>query len=158
MNSTRATHRRHPNAGLNAHTAPDASQVSLHETISPVNDQSKAELNEQPIHFEDLVERCMGNIDLANRLLDQSQTILAEDLKLLRQSWVNGDPIETPRLAHRLKGATANIGAYDLSDVFSRIELCGKANEEAAAQVDLLELESEWARFIEHIADLLDQA
>jgi HPt (histidine-containing phosphotransfer) domain-containing protein len=122
-----------------------------------VDDLSKVELEDRPIHFEDLVERCMGNIDLANRLLDQSQAILTEDLKLLQESCKNEDPVEIPRLAHRLKGATANIGAYELSDVFARIERHGQAGETATVRGDLLELESEWSRFLANVVDLLNE-
>jgi HPt (histidine-containing phosphotransfer) domain-containing protein len=157
MNSIRSTHRRHATPGLNSQPDPNAMQASIHGAIEPVNDPSTAKLNERPIHFEDLVERCMGNLDLANRLLDQSQEILAEDLKQLEQSCSTGDTVEIPRLAHRLKGATANIGAYELSDVFARIETHGKAGETETLKLALLELESEWTRFLANVADLLDE-
>ena len=106
-----------------------------------------------PVRFEDLVERCMGNIELATRLLDQSQTHLAQDLDTLRQCDQKADSDEFVKVAHRLKGATANLGAYQLSEVFARLEQHGRAGA-ATVQDCLPELETEWARFTECVAEL----
>ena len=112
---------------------------------------------DRPIHLEDLVERCMGNLDLAIRLLDQSQTHLGQDLTMLRQCDAADNQNEVTRLAHRLKGAAATLGAYELSDVFARIEQHGSNGETAKAPVSPLELETQWARFIECVADICGQ-
>ncbi|HJN12451.1 MAG: Hpt domain-containing protein [Pirellulaceae bacterium] len=156
MNSTRENLHQQASAGSKAPADLDASATSIDTPVATVSDV-KAELGNRPVHFEELVERCMGNIDLATRLLDQSQEYLAKDLRLLKQFGGTGDPIEVTRLAHRLKGATATIGAYELSETFMQIEQCGRTGETATVSACLLELDNEWARFIECVTDLCGQ-
>ena len=106
------------------------------------------------IRFEDLVERCMGNLELAMQLLDKSPSYLVDDVTMLQQCDEHEDPHEVVRLAHRLKGAAANVGAYELSDVFARIEQHGRTGNPAATPEALEEVETEWSRFVAGVADL----
>jgi len=156
MNSTPANLDQQASSGSKAPAGLDTSVTATPTPAVPVND-AQAELGDRPVRFEDLVERCMGNIELATRLLNQIQAILAEDLKLLQQSGQTADPNEVARLAHRLKGATVNIGAYELSDLFERIEQLGRIGEMATVSGCLLEQETEWARFIACVTDLCSQ-
>lgn len=121
------------------------------------NNIPPAEMNDRPIRFEDLVERCMGNIDLATRLLNQSQDLLVDDLQTLQLCDASEEPNEVARLAHRLKGATANVGAYALSDVLARIEQHGRTGQTETVPGCLLELDSEWTRFTECVVDICGQ-
>lgn len=124
------------------------------DTPAAAVEDPRAEPADRAIHFEDLVERCMGNLELATRLLAQSKPHLASDLDLLREQAETAEPIEVARLAHRLKGAAASIGAYQLSDVFVRIEeRCG-LGDTATALDFLAELDTQWARFIACAAEL----
>ena len=80
------------------------------------------------INVEDLMARCLGNLDFVERILTIFQTRCESDLVELEEAIKAGDLPRVQRLAHRLKGACANAGANDLSIRAS--ELWTAANKE----------------------------
>lgn len=80
------------------------------------------------INVDDLMARCLGNMDFVERILTIFQTRCESDLVELEDAIRAGDMLRVQRLAHRLKGACANAGANDLSVRAS--ELWTAANKE----------------------------
>lgn len=80
------------------------------------------------INVDDLMARCLGNLDFVERILTIFQTRCESDLVDLEDAIKVGDLPRVQRLAHRLKGACANAGANDLSARAS--ELWTAANKE----------------------------
>ena len=80
------------------------------------------------INVDDLMARCLGNMDFVERILTIFQTRCESDLVELEDAVSAGDMLRVQRLAHRLKGACANAGANDLSIRAS--ELWSAANKE----------------------------
>jgi HPt (histidine-containing phosphotransfer) domain-containing protein len=80
------------------------------------------------INVDDLMSRCMGNLEFVERILAIFQSRCDADLQELEEAVRDSDFIRVQRIAHRLKGACANAGASDLSIRAS--ELWTAANKE----------------------------
>jgi HPt (histidine-containing phosphotransfer) domain-containing protein len=74
-------------------------------------------------------------------LLDSVEAILAA---AAGSSWSEDDETSVPRLAHRLKGSSAAMGAHRLAEVCERLQAVGSASPELG--VALVELQAERAR------------
>jgi HPt (histidine-containing phosphotransfer) domain-containing protein len=80
------------------------------------------------INVDDLMSRCMGNLEFVERILAIFQSRCEADLQELEEAVAASDFVRVQRIAHRLKGACANAGASDLSARAS--ELWTAANKE----------------------------
>lgn len=80
------------------------------------------------INVDDLMARCMGNLEFVERILNIFQTRCEADLQELEAAIDAADLAQVQRIAHRLKGACANAGASTLSTRAS--ELWTAANKE----------------------------
>lgn len=80
------------------------------------------------INVDDLMGRCMGNLDFVERILTIFQTRCEADLTELEAAIEAADLPRVQQIAHRLKGACANAGANNLSARAS--ELWTAANKE----------------------------
>ena len=71
---------------------------------------------------DELLARCMGNIEFAERLLTKFQGRLDEDIAELEAAMQAEDLDVVARVAHRIKGASANVAAHDLQKRAGEIE------------------------------------
>lgn len=96
------------------------------------------------INVDDLVKRCMGNLDFATRILGMLNDRCEADLGELEAALSDYDPQKIAKISHRLKGALANSGAYNLCQQAAKV--CENAptstREEIADQVT--QLRREW--------------
>ncbi|MBI1901442.1 MAG: Hpt domain-containing protein [Planctomycetia bacterium] len=81
-----------------------------------------------PVDMQELVARCMGNVEFAERVLAKFRARLDEDLLELEKAVRAEDAPGIARVAHRIKGAAANVAAHGLRERAAGIE------ERAAAQ------------------------
>ena len=76
-------------------------------------------------------DRCMGNLDLMQRVLDKFEKRLPDEWP----SWIGSSNSETPRrlprLAHRIKGNSSNVSAAGLRQAAEEIENLGRAGSVA---------------------------
>ncbi len=63
------------------------------------------------LNLDELRNRCMGNIDLVNRVLKKFQTRFPEELAEMKQALECGDSERIARVAHRVKGTSASVSA-----------------------------------------------
>lgn len=79
--------------------------------------------------YEDVRDRCLGNVELIERVL----TIFAEgtssDMEALKSAIEDGDLTQTAKTAHRIKGSAANSAAYRMSAYAGKIERSAKDND-----------------------------
>src|SRR5438045_1571986 len=68
----------------------------------------------KPLDWELLVRRCLGRIDLAERLLKSFESRFPAELAQIEECLGNGNAADLARLVHQMKGAAANISAMDL--------------------------------------------
>lgn len=82
---------------------------------------------------DSLVERCMGNHALVQRLLTRYMDVVSQECDLLDTALRGEDPRSLAQVAHRLKGASATIGSSRTCELATLIE-----QESAAADWPLL--------------------
>ena len=95
--------------------------------------QSQAERAADAIDLESLKTRCLGNVHLVERVLHKFSAQLDADLTALDGAVATHDTETCRSVAHRLKGASANVEAWPLHH-------CAKEAEELAQSDDLAEL------------------
>lgn len=106
------------------------------------------------LDVEDLLGRCLGNVEFAQRILGKFQERCDEDVEALEQAVFDSDNEAIARLAHRLKGASANASAIGLQRHASEIEQAARHRSIEEVPACLESLKQEWARFSEVVSQL----
>jgi signal transduction histidine kinase/AmiR/NasT family two-component response regulator/HPt (histidine-containing phosphotransfer) domain-containing protein len=78
------------------------------------------------VDYDALVDRCMGNVPLAQRLVAKFRTQVEADLNALRDAIACEDRDRIAFHAHRMKGAAANLSAEGIRSAAAAIELKAK--------------------------------
>lgn len=99
------------------------------------------------LDVEDLLARCLGNMEFAQRILGKFQERCDEDLAALERAVGEDDRETVARLAHRLKGASANASAPGLRRHASEIESAARRQAFDELPACLEKLKREWDRF-----------
>lgn len=87
------------------------------------------------IELADLLRRCMGKVDFARRMLGRFEETFCEQVEEL-QNAPQHDRAAIAQLAHRMKGAAANIGAAPLVALLSELN---HAADEMATSAESIE-------------------
>lgn len=74
------------------------------------------------IDLDDLLDRCLGNRELANRAINRFVAGLNETVDSLQTLKVGGDLAEIASRGHRLKGEAANVGCRAISEQAAQLE------------------------------------
>jgi HPt (histidine-containing phosphotransfer) domain-containing protein len=104
------------------------------------------------LNYQELVERCLGNLGLAERLLAKFQDRFEADLEELEKVVLSGRGSQIAQVAHRMKGAAASMSASRLKELSARIEELGRADHGEDAMACLEHLRREWKRYRESAA------
>jgi len=99
------------------------------------------------LDVQDLMARCMGNIEFAERVLSTFQELGNEALADLEQAIAAEDAETLARLAHRLKGASANAAAPGLRAHAAEIERAARQSSLGEIPAHMQNLRQEWNRF-----------
>ncbi len=89
---------------------------------------------------EDLVERLMGNEELARHVVRRFLADLPEQFAALSQAVAAGDSGAVAQAAHAIKGAAANTGGAQLRALAWKVEQLGRAGDLAGAAATLPDL------------------
>jgi HPt (histidine-containing phosphotransfer) domain-containing protein len=77
----------------------------------------------------ELLARCLGRLDRVQRVLDAYIAQLNDDLVQLDVELQAGNAVQVARLAHRIKGASANASAESIRAEAESIERLANANQ-----------------------------
>jgi signal transduction histidine kinase/DNA-binding response OmpR family regulator/HPt (histidine-containing phosphotransfer) domain-containing protein len=142
-----------------AHDAPvqHAWQAPLLEPLpaKPVRRAEESKTQTAVVDFDSLLKRCLGNRDLPKKLLVKFHARLPEEMNQLAAAVVAGDSAQVSSLAHRLKGAAANLSAEPLCRAATELESLGRSGDLTGAEAWVVMLQTEGARFL---ADVLGMA
>ncbi len=78
--------------------------------------------------YDDMSKRLMHNKDLMQSVAEIFFEDLTEQIAELEQSIIEGDAIQVAAIAHKIKGASANVGGKALSALSLELELASKAD------------------------------
>ena len=139
--------------------APDTSRAQPLASTPPhpaaTEDDDAAPL---PFNVERVLNRCMGNVQLLEKMLDKFQERSLRDLEDLARFVSEGNAAQAATLAHALKGAAANLSAERVKEVAADIEAMGRSQRLDAAPDQIDRLKSELDRCLEAIPWVLAQA
>jgi CheY-like chemotaxis protein/HPt (histidine-containing phosphotransfer) domain-containing protein len=109
-------------------------------TFSETAPQPEKPPDESLFDADDLVERMMGNEDLARRIARSFVDSMPGQLAALADAIGRSDPRGTMLAAHTIKGAAANAGGVSLQKLAGKLEKLGEAGALARASELLPEL------------------
>lgn len=101
------------------------------------------------LDVEELLGRCMGNIQLAERVVAKFLQGFGAEVAQIEEGLAAEDAEQVVRLAHRLKGTAANVSALGLREQMAEIEMLGRQQRISEIPARLERLRSEWVRFEE---------
>ncbi len=96
---------------------------------------------------DDLVARCMGNIEFAQRIITKFRNNCEEDLAELERALDARETETVAAVAHRLKGASANASVPRLQAKAAVVEEAARARAWEKLPGDMESLRHEWCRF-----------
>ncbi len=99
-----------------------------------------------------LCDRCLGNIDLVQRVLKKFEQRLPQELAELERALSLGDTEQVARVAHRIKGSSANVSAEGLERAAEEVEGSSRAGCVADIPQHIDRLQSEWQRYRDYAA------
>jgi HPt (histidine-containing phosphotransfer) domain-containing protein len=100
----------------------------------------------------------MGRAELLERVLQTFQRHFGHDLEQLEDDYRAANAVEVANVAHRMKGASANVSALELSRIASEIERLARLGNLNEMTPLLHDLRQEWTRFRESAGDVLSEA
>ena len=110
---------------------------------------------EKPFDFEKIMEQWNGKVEFVTRILKTFETETAADLTKLEGALEAGDTDALSALAHRIKGASAAIGAEKIQNIAKEIEMQGRNCSIESAGENLADLKTEFALYRRYLGKSL---
>ncbi|MGD9645809.1 MAG: Hpt domain-containing protein [Pirellulales bacterium] len=104
------------------------------------------------IDVDELMTRCLNNLEFAERMLGLFQNRCGEDLIELENAFAAGDIDKARRVSHRFAGASANAAACGLHGRAAELRNDLREGSLETARPRLAQLREEWQRFNEAMA------
>jgi HPt (histidine-containing phosphotransfer) domain-containing protein len=76
-----------------------------------------------PINTKELLARCLGRVELMDKLLANFDEVLGPQIDQLELAVQVGDAPQIKTIAHRIKGAALTVAARDLSCCAEKLEV-----------------------------------
>jgi PAS domain S-box-containing protein len=101
-----------------------------------------------------LLERVMDDVDLSRRLIAIFLEDMPKNMTALKDCIGKKELENVNVYAHKIKGASANIGGLVLSAVASQMELAGNKNQVDKMDMLLAELEKQYDQLVDELKDV----
>ena len=99
------------------------------------------------INVPELLARCLGNVEIAERVLNKFSDRFGSDLCDLQRGLTGPNLELISQAAHRIKGSSANVSAHRLCDLATEIEQLARLEQTEEISRYVEELHREWERF-----------
>lgn len=109
---------------------------------------SSLERYSEVLDVDDLMNRCMGNIDFACRVLQILSERCSADIEGLEQAAASSDFDRVYHISHRLKGAFANASAKNMSQLADKVCVASQAHNSYESLENTQALRDEWESFV----------
>ena len=97
--------------------------------------------HEQPITMDELLGRCMGELQFAHNILESFLESCPDQLEQIRSEIRTGDTEMLAQKVHRLKGTAATVAARPLRQSLEALELLVRNEAECSADALQQQLE-----------------
>ena len=105
---------------------------------------------------DELLARCVGRLDLVKRVVGTFVEQLAMDIPNLAKEISEGNSEQAAKLAHRIKGASANVAAEQLRINASELEELTRDGDLNAATEKVKSLDANWQDYLKVATPFLD--
>jgi signal transduction histidine kinase/DNA-binding response OmpR family regulator/HPt (histidine-containing phosphotransfer) domain-containing protein len=122
------------------------SESSIQMTNSPPDTGSAP-----PIDFDAFLQRCVGNTQAFEKILNRFKDGLPGDLETIIECAKDSEADELAAKAHSLKGAAANLSAQSLQSIAAKIETMGRSDDLQQINEALQELEDQVQACLDYI-------
>lgn len=104
------------------------------------------------IDYQALLDRCMGRIELMERLLANFQTAAAQEIADISAAIAELDSVQLQTHAHKLKGIALTVSAPSLANVADELcEAAGDGNRDSELAELFCQLSTEFESVIEQL-------
>jgi HPt (histidine-containing phosphotransfer) domain-containing protein len=110
---------------------------------------SDASMTAEPANLDDLFQRCLGNLDLVQRVLQAFESHFEKDLDELESALKSASLAAAAQIAHRMKGASSNVAATSLARELASMEELTRNEQVPEAFACIGRLRDEWKRFLD---------
>lgn len=114
--------------------------------------------DQPPIDLDSLLQRCMGRLELMERMLASFTDNAAADIDELTHAIERSDSAEVARIAHKLKGTSLTVSAVPLAKVADQLHHVASHDLPVEDRPDLKQfspdLAAEYQSIIEHLNNL----
>lgn len=104
---------------------------------------------------DELMARCVNRLDLVQRVLSSFVEQLDGDIPTLGDFVESGAGEEARKLAHRIKGAAANVAAEGIRSSVAKLEDLASNERLADARLQLDELRESWNTYKDQTATFI---
>jgi HPt (histidine-containing phosphotransfer) domain-containing protein len=111
--------------------------------------QLSSRVPSQVLDMPQLLDRCLGSLDLAERCLVRFEQKLRAELECLQDAVDRDDRTELAQLAHRVKGSAATIAAGGLAQAAAALEAYGRGLNSEEPSGLMADFRSEVERFLD---------
>lgn len=122
-----------------------------------IPEESSPTLDQDVFSYDLLLKRLMGDSNVVNMILRTYLEDSPPQVDELKKSLRTGDYNNAAKLAHKLKGAAANIQARNLRDTLLEIELSCKNTSPSKGEEFAQKLERDFSNLLKNISTCLPQ-
>jgi two-component system, sensor histidine kinase and response regulator len=124
---------------------------TLNPDLRSASSPPKPAASPPPLDCASLVDRFLGDWDFVQQILGKFDQQVDTDLEQLERSLLERNIQQTTLLAHRIKGAAANVSATEISRLAGDLERMGRESSLEGAEGRLQELKREKERLAQYI-------
>lgn len=95
-----------------------------------------------------LLARCVGRVDLVQRVLASYLEQMEADVTELTKAAESSDGESARKLAHRIKGASANVQADEIRTTAQGIESFASQDQLDEAAAEIVKLKNQWQNYV----------
>jgi HPt (histidine-containing phosphotransfer) domain-containing protein len=133
---------------------PESNTCNAHHDV-PACQQAAEPPPLEVLNLKDLYNRCMGNVNLVQRVLQKFQQRIPQELAELEKALGLGDTEQIARVAHRVKGSSASVSAKNLTQAAAEIEDFSRAGRVTDISVRIEHLRDEWGKYLDYAVMLV---
>ncbi|MAT70489.1 MAG: hypothetical protein CMJ58_13305 [Planctomycetaceae bacterium] len=101
-----------------------------------------------PIEMDVLIDRCMGNLDLMQRVVTAFVDHFPDDLTALEEALQSGVGPDVAAIAHRMKGSASSVAANALAAEIAAVECAARTSDGSEELPTACRLREEWDRIL----------
>jgi len=124
-----------------------AASLKLREGTTPISDVA-------PISAASFLDRCFGNLELAELLLDELESTGIQRLEEIQEYGTHRDDLIVSELSHTLKGVAGILCAAEIEKVASDLEQAAVSSNTREVESCISHLDREMHRCLDFLPEL----